>query len=100
MSKWSQDEIDTLIKLYTNNTNEYISVVLNRSEFSVFAKSRKLKLSKSKEHNAKIRKDRTRDISYAKTNKCYIHMKRNNLLYLLNRFEDIPKRIKNLLADH
>jgi very-short-patch-repair endonuclease len=65
---WSQKEIDILIDilidLYPNNDNKYISEILGKSKYSIFAKARRLKLSKSKEHNAKIRKDRTRDLSY------------------------------------
>lgn len=51
---WSKEEINYLIKNYSNTTNEILSKNMNRTKSSIIKKSTILNLKKSKNHKSKI----------------------------------------------
>jgi hypothetical protein len=51
--KWSEDEINYLIKNYSDMFNSELCQILNRTELSIYVKANKLGLVKSKSHKSK-----------------------------------------------
>jgi hypothetical protein len=65
---WSEDEINYLVKNYSNMFNSELCEILNRTELSIYVKANKLGLHKSSSHKSKCISKRNkmvgRDLNY------------------------------------
>ena len=65
---WSEDEINYLVKNYSNMFNSELCEILNRTELSIYVKANKLGLHKSNSHKSKCISKRNkmvgRDLNY------------------------------------
>jgi len=88
MKKWSQYEVNFLIKNFCNMQNSEISNILSRTESSISTKAGKLNLKKSKSHISKMISKRNkmtnRDLNYknlkkiAKNYRCKSEFQKND----------------------
>lgn len=98
MLNWSKDEINFLIKNYSNNSNEYLSSILKKTKKSIDSKAIRLGLKKDHSYISDINKNRVstnrwKEKSWSKTEIDYLiqnldTMSNEDLSKNLNRTKD------------